>query len=251
MKKKIIISLLVFATLVLVTVAIYIIVLLYNRANVAPRDTTSKKTQGPIVPIEISKVIVTFPKGGTEAEICWETSAPGKSNVEYGLESENMLTLSTKLTTEYLSKHCITLPNLVANKSYLYKLYSVSEQGLADKYVGKFSSESLNNSYSGTLNECINLKPIAINAEKNLIAEFSTSYPSICEANYGINSKQYDQIGKPLETSKALIHSFDFDTSTITDDLYYSIVCSVDFPSGSKSCSVNEILPFCKFGNCN
>ena len=251
MKKKITITVFVVATLFLVTFAIYIIVLLYNKANVVPRDTTIKTVQGPIVPIEISKVLVTFNSGSTEAEICWDTSIKGISNVAYGLALEKMLTSSTNLTAEYLTKHCVTLANLNANKSYVYKLNTYSEQGMVDTYTGIFSVEKPDGSYSEAITQCINQKPVAINANKELIVEFNTSYLGTCDVNYGIDAKSYDLVGKPAETEKALIHSFVFDTATIIDNLYYSIECSVDFPEGPKSCWANQIVPFCKFGNCN
>jgi hypothetical protein len=251
MKKKIIVSLLVVATLILVTVAIYVIVLLYNRSNIVPRDTTTKKIQGPIVPIVISKVLVTFTAGSKEAEICWDTSVKGISNVDYGLSTDKILTSSTILTAEYLAKHCVTLNNLDASKTYIYKLNSYSQQGVGDTYTGIFSVQKPDNSYSEQITECIHQKPVATNANKEIIVEFNTSYSGTCNVNFGIDAKKYDQVGKPVETEKALIHNFVFDTSTITDDLYYSIECSVDFPLGPKSCRANELVSFCKFGNCN
>jgi hypothetical protein len=199
----------------------------------------------------ISNLTKTLNEADKSVKICWDTNINTIGYISFGLVSDNLFTNITSWENSYGVEHCITINNINTKEKYIFKITSVSEQSKEKTLQDTFGTKITDIPVLPETGECITVKPYAINAHKDILIQYTTPHKATCSVMFGEKTDDLLFRATPFETTSILNHDATLSTKLFSQNLYYEINCNVEFPSGAKACSKTDLIPYCKFGDCN
>ncbi|MEO6728802.1 MAG: LamG-like jellyroll fold domain-containing protein [Candidatus Dojkabacteria bacterium] len=182
----------------------------------------------------------------TTVEICWTTNVPSKGSVDYGLASNGIYTDSTPVEDSYSTSHCITIDNLEAGQTYIFRVNSVAESSKSSRSVYAYSLEKGETVGVVETTDFISLeeRPYAFNSNGQALLKYLTIEDATCKVDYGLEA---NDLPFSSEFSDGTNHSsvIDLNNADGVRDIYFKVICSSNITN--ETYNVTGIIPVSQY----